>query len=221
MKISDNDKIIYEGLRRGISSQYQGNVNKKELTNSFLALVIPKNLGGMELGLKISTILCEETAALATDMNIIQQLIEIDLLYLSTDHSEKLVARKTLYHTAYLFGIAHEAYRLTLERIKDRKQFDRKIIDNQRPRFQLAEIFSKLEIYRQYYDYVIFTLETNETGCFECAEWFFTVIKDFVTHVLSISLQLHGAYGLTEEAKIQKLYRLYLLHLRTINNWSN
>jgi len=151
------------------------------------------------------------------DLPEINFLDDAVLISLQDERIKQLRSKQFIYHAAYLLGLGRRAQQLAINYTSSRQQFGKKIIENQYPRLNLAESMSKIEVCQNYYDFTIWAIE-NKANCYEfLARNTFDFISETVFSILKLTLHLHGAFGLTEQAEIQRLYRLFALQKCVLN----
>jgi acyl-CoA dehydrogenase len=94
----------------------------------------------------------------------------------------------------------------TLAYVKDRKAFDKRIIDFQNTQFKLAEVKTKLTVARVFVDHCIgLHLQGKlDAATASMAKYWVTDIQG---EVIDEMLQLHGGYGYMNEYPIAQLYK--------------
>ena len=102
-------------------------------------------------------------------------------------------------------GISELALDLTLKYVKERKAFNKRIMDFQNTRFVLAELHTKLEVTRAYVDKCIGLHLAGEldASAASMAKWWASQVQ---CDIVDECLQLHGGYGYMMEYPIAKLY---------------
>ena len=101
---------------------------------------------------------------------------------------------------------AQRAYDITLEWVKDRKAFGKRIIDFQNTRFVLADLWSKLHVGWAHIDHCIARLVEGKLSVQEgaAAKLWHTELQ---WEVVDACLQLHGGAGYMNEYEIARLWR--------------
>lgn len=130
---------------------------------------------------------------------------------------EYISSLQNIYYSAYFLGLAQKACELVMSRLTLRMQFDKKIISYQSPRFNLAAMLTDITVTHSYLDYAIWAVGNKESNFNDISEKAFELAKHSVFSILKTALHLHGAYGLTKEAEIQELYRLFILQSSYMN----
>lgn len=102
-------------------------------------------------------------------------------------------------------AMAEGAFELTLNYVKDRKAFGKRIADFQNTQFKLAELHTKMEVGRTYVDRC---LELHLKGQLDvptaaAAKYFIT---DLQNDIINECVQLHGGYGYMWEYPIARMW---------------
>jgi len=102
-------------------------------------------------------------------------------------------------------GACDYALELTVNYVRERKAFDKRLMDFQNTRFKLAEAKTKLEVTRSFVNDCIVKLEagTLDAATASMAKWWGAEVQN---DVMDECLQLHGGYGFMEEFPISQLY---------------
>lgn len=95
---------------------------------------------------------------------------------------------------------------ITVDYVKNRKAFGRRIADFQHTQFALAELETEIEIGRTFVDSVIVRHMNGEEAVKEVsmAKWWVT---DLLKKTAETCMQLHGGYGYMEEYEIARRFR--------------
>ena len=93
----------------------------------------------------------------------------------------------------------------TINYVRDRKAFGKRIMDHQNTRFKLAEAKTKAEILRSFINDCIARLLRNEldAATASMAKWWGSQTQN---EVMDECLQLHGGYGFMMEYPIARMY---------------
>jgi len=102
-------------------------------------------------------------------------------------------------------GSSQCALRVTLEYVRERKAFGKRVMDFQNTRFRLAEAATKIEILAAFIDRCLEELEAGELTAEKAAmaKWWGTQTQ---CDIVDECLQLHGGYGYMSEYLISELY---------------
>jgi alkylation response protein AidB-like acyl-CoA dehydrogenase len=117
-----------------------------------------------------------------------------------------VLSRVHLRQSGYLVGLAQRAFDLTLAYTKKRRQFDQPIATFQHVSFRLAALSARLHAARQL---VYHQASRHDQGHSEGARTAATLAlaAELARDVTADAMQLHGAYGFTEAAEVQRCYR--------------
>jgi alkylation response protein AidB-like acyl-CoA dehydrogenase len=107
---------------------------------------------------------------------------------------------------AQMIGIARGALDVTLEYVKERKQFSTRLADFQAIQFQLAQAATELEAARLMVYNATRIKDSGEPFTREAAmaKLFASQVCERVT---SLCVELHGGYGYTKDYPVEKFYR--------------
>lgn len=122
------------------------------------------------------------------------------------DGWSRLVAHARVRHAAYLVGSAQGALDLAVSRSLDRHQFGRPIGAFQAPAFRLAELAARIEATRWFVRAAACEADTGD-DCRIRAAQALSMASEVAGATVLAAMQVHGAYGLTEDADIQLYYR--------------
>ncbi len=102
-------------------------------------------------------------------------------------------------------GASECALRVTLDYVRDRKAFGKRIMDFQNTRFKLAECTTKIEILAAFLDQCLVELEDGTLTAERAAmaKWWGSQAQ---CEIVDECLQLHGGYGYMNEYLISELY---------------
>ncbi len=102
-------------------------------------------------------------------------------------------------------GASQCALKATLEYVRERKAFGKRIMDFQNSRFKLAEAATKIELLAAYLDKCLAELEAGNLTAESAAmaKWWGTQTQ---CEIVDECLQLHGGYGYMSEYLISELY---------------
>src|SRR6188768_2783454 len=103
-------------------------------------------------------------------------------------------------------GMIERALRLTIDYVKERKAFGKKIIDFQNTQFELAECKTEATIGRVFHDHCVERHIRHEldTVTASMAKYWLT---DLQNKIVDRCLQLFGGYGYMDEYPISRMYR--------------
>jgi len=103
-------------------------------------------------------------------------------------------------------GMIERALRLTIDYVKERQAFGKKIIDFQNTQFELAECKSEATIGRVFHDHCVERHLRREldTVTASMAKYWLT---DLQNKIVDRCLQLFGGYGYMDEYPISRMYR--------------
>ncbi len=118
----------------------------------------------------------------------------------------RLLAHARLRQAAYLVGLSQAALDLAVRRARDRKQFGQPIGRFQSVAFGLAGNAIRLEAARWLVRATAWEADNGEDVRLHAAQAL-AMTADLSRQLVSASMQVHGAYGTTEEADIQLFYR--------------
>lgn len=116
------------------------------------------------------------------------------------------IGRARVRHAAYLLGMAQRAFDLTLHYTKERRQFGQRIASFQAIAFRLSALAARLEAARLLMHHVAWQSDRQIDSHRQAAE-LLALVGDLVQDVTAEAVQMHGAFGLTETAAIQRFYR--------------
>jgi acyl-CoA dehydrogenase len=114
--------------------------------------------------------------------------------------------RERLIVAVHAQAMIERALALTIDYVKERRAFDKKIIDFQNTQFVLAECKSEATIGRVFHDHCIarYLDGTLDTVTASMAKYWLT---DLQGKIIDRCLQLFGGYGYMEEYPISRMYR--------------
>lgn len=116
------------------------------------------------------------------------------------------LARARIRHAAYLVGLAQGAFDLTLKYTKERRQFGQAIAAFQSVAFRLAALVARIDAARLLTHYVAWRSDRGDDIRGPGAQ-VAALAADLARDVTAEALQLHGAFGFTEDAEPQRYYR--------------
>ncbi|WP_128896679.1 amino acid adenylation domain-containing protein [Longirhabdus pacifica] len=119
---------------------------------------------------------------------------------------KQMEAKMRLRHASILYGLAKGAMDEAVYYTKNRKQFDRTLLNNQHISFTLAAFATSLEAVKIKIDYAVWKEETGHSVYYEATDCLATMI-DLALDITRSSLHFHGAFGLTKQAKIHFYYQ--------------
>ena len=102
-------------------------------------------------------------------------------------------------------AVMEHAYRVTSEYAKERNIFDKKLIDLQHPRFELAEVKTVATIARIFSDFVVSQMIDGKitSDLASMSKWW---ISERQCEIISRCLQLFGGHGYIMEYPIARMY---------------
>jgi butyryl-CoA dehydrogenase len=118
----------------------------------------------------------------------------------------RLLAQARIRHAAYLVGLCQGALDLAVHRARERRQFGQPIGRFQAPAFALAEIATRLEATRWFVYAAAWEADTEADARLSAAQAL-AMAADLARAATSAAMQIHGAYGTTEQADVQLYYR--------------
>ncbi len=116
-------------------------------------------------------------------------------------------ARAWTRQAAYLLGLAAGAHKLAVRRAATRRQFDRPLIHNQAIAFPLARDHINLEALRLLVHRAAWRLDRGEDGTLDATRSL-AYAAELALEVTARAVHVHGAFGLTANAPVQRHYRL-------------
>lgn len=116
------------------------------------------------------------------------------------------LAKAHIRHAAYLVGLSQNALELTIKYTKERQQFERRIASFQSISFRLAALAARIEAARLLAQHTAWRADRGE-GVGRMAAQLLAMAGDLAREVTAESIQMHGAFGLTEEAEPQRYFR--------------
>ena len=118
----------------------------------------------------------------------------------------EVVAGARVRHAAYLIGAAQGALDLAVARAGARQQFGKPIGRFQAIAFRLAELATRLSAAR-WFTYAAAAAHDRRLRAAQAL----ALASDVLGSIVAAAMQIHGAYGLTEDADIQLYYRRAML----------
>ena len=100
---------------------------------------------------------------------------------------------------------ADDAYRMTLQYVRERKAFGQTVADFQNTRFLLAELKTEIQIGRTYVDRCLQLMAENRLDA-QTASMAKYWCSDLQCKVVDACVQLHGGYGFMAEVPIARAY---------------
>lgn len=113
-----------------------------------------------------------------------------------------------LNQASYLLGLATGALNEAIEYVNRRRQFQKKLIENQSISFRLASLLTELHAIDLKIEKTAWCLENKLDNALQSATEDLAYISELALVISRESLHLHGAYGMTKYSKIEKFYRL-------------
>jgi alkylation response protein AidB-like acyl-CoA dehydrogenase len=107
---------------------------------------------------------------------------------------------------AWLVGLAAGAHRHSVLRARERVQFDRPLIEHQVVAFRLAELAARLDAARLCAHRAAWLVDAGRPARLAATEAL-AMAAELALAATREGMQLHGAYGMTEGAVIQRYYR--------------
>ena len=161
-----------------------------------LALAVPRDRGGLGLGLEAELVVCEELGRELVDGGVLDTLAAADATR-RPDAPEAVLAAARLRRAAWLAGLAAACLERAARRTRTRRQFGRPVADNQAVAFTLARLAVHLEAVRA-------LLRGPERAAPA------GILAEAATLALAASreaVHLHGAYGMTGGSPVEGHYR--------------
>jgi len=119
---------------------------------------------------------------------------------------ERARARARIRRAAYLVGLATAAHALTVRHVRQRRQFDRPLADNQAVAFPLAELAIRIEAARRCVRHAAGLDDDGRSGELP-GVGAAAMAAELALDTTRIGIHLHGAFGMTEAASISRFYR--------------
>ncbi|MGQ0825925.1 MAG: acyl-CoA dehydrogenase family protein [Actinomycetota bacterium] len=123
----------------------------------------------------------------------------------SSEYSEFL-ARARLRRAAYLLGIARRAFDMTLAYTRQRRQFGQRISTFQHVSLRLAALAARIEAAGRLLDHVAAEHDRGTSIARQAASTLALTVE-LSRDVTADAIQLHGAFGILEDADVQRYYR--------------
>ena len=118
----------------------------------------------------------------------------------------QIVARARIRHAAYLVGLSQGALDLAVDRASSRRQFGRQIGRFQALAFQLAELATRLEGARLLVRAAAWEADEGRDHRLSAAQAL-GMAADLAGEITAAAVQVHGAYGMTEDCDVQIYHR--------------
>lgn len=118
----------------------------------------------------------------------------------------RVVAHARIRHAAYLIGLCQGALDLAVARSGSRHQFGEPIGKFQAPAFRLAEIATQIEAARWLVRAAAWDADSGQDARLPAAQAL-ALAADLAGATVLAAVQVHGAYGLTEDSDIQLYFR--------------
>jgi acyl-CoA dehydrogenase len=116
------------------------------------------------------------------------------------------LAEERLINAAENLTQAHKAFDITVDFVKQRKAFGKRIADFQNTQFKLAELRTELDLAQSFLDQCVAAHNRDGLGAVDAAE-----VKLYTSEVqgrvVDECVQLHGGAGFMDEYPISRLYR--------------
>jgi alkylation response protein AidB-like acyl-CoA dehydrogenase len=132
--------------------------------------------------------------------NVVGMIGSGNLLYVPA------LARARVRHAAYLVGLCQALFDITLQYTKKRIQFGRPIATFQAIAFRLASFAARIDGARLLTHYAAWQTDQKQ-GSRGLACELLALVGELALEWAAEAIQMHGAYGLTEEAEVQRYYR--------------
>jgi alkylation response protein AidB-like acyl-CoA dehydrogenase len=116
------------------------------------------------------------------------------------------LVRMRVRHAAYLVGLADAAFGLTLRYARERRQFGRPIAGFQAVSFRLAALVTRIVAARLLTQHAAWQGDRG-LDIHAAAAKLLAAAGELARDVTAEGVQLHGAFGMTEAAEIQRYYR--------------
>jgi alkylation response protein AidB-like acyl-CoA dehydrogenase len=114
---------------------------------------------------------------------------------------DQLLDRMRIGQAAEMLGLADRAFQITLEYLRTRVQFGRRIGSFQALQHRAAELYGEIELSRSCVEAALDTLDADPeaTSVSEQASLAKAIVGDTLTRVTKEMIQMHGGIGMTEE----------------------
>ncbi|OQM44146.1 hypothetical protein B6A27_18300 [Anoxybacillus sp. UARK-01] len=129
-----------------------------------------------------------------------------DMVKIEQHELKKILASARLRQASYLLGLSRGALSEAIKYVNIRRQFGKKLIDNQSIGFKLASLLGQLEAAKLKIHYTA-SLDIERDDLIQLATEALAYISELSLQISRESLHLHGAFGMTKLAKIEKYYR--------------
>ena len=116
------------------------------------------------------------------------------------------LAEERLLAGCEFISAAHKAFDITVEFVKQRKAFGKRVADFQNTQFKLAEMRTELDIATSYLDQCVAAHNEAKLTAVDAAK-LKLYISELQGRVVDECLQLHGGAGFMDEYPISRLYR--------------
>jgi len=163
---------------------------------------------------KLAILLGEEEAVLAEEPNLLAvETVDRTRSYATygggseTPLGEGSGARLRIAVAAELLGLCQRALELTVEYVKQRKQFDRPVGSFQAVAHRAAEMFRHTESLRSAVYYAAWAADAQPALLGEAAALAAAAAVEGGREVTAAAIQLHGGIGFTWEADLHWLYK--------------
>lgn len=107
---------------------------------------------------------------------------------------------------AQALGIAQGALDVTLEYVKNRKQFGKAIAEFQAPAFELAQMKTRIDAARFLVYNAAYRRETGKSSSVEAAQAKYFA-SETAMYVTTKAVQLHGGYGYLQDYPVERMMR--------------
>ncbi|MDJ0287724.1 MULTISPECIES: acyl-CoA dehydrogenase family protein [Bacillus] len=190
-------------------NQYLSNV---EQINQFLLVVnnnvyrLPKNASGIEIK-EVKNI--SNTRISKVSLNNVQLFYE-NLVSIDEINFKQILGRARLRQAAYLIGLSEGALVEGINYTNRRKQFDKKLIENQSISSVFASLLAQLEGAQLKLEHTAWLDEQNK-NIFEEGTKILALVAEIALDISRKSLHFHGAFGMTKLSKIEEYYRFIAL----------
>ncbi len=109
-------------------------------------------------------------------------------------------------HAAYLVGLAQGSFDGALRYAKERRQFGQPIARLQSVGFRLAALATRIEAARHLTHFAAWRIDQGEDARLTAVQAL-AMAGDLARDVTKQAVQVHGAYGMTEQSDAQRYYR--------------
>jgi alkylation response protein AidB-like acyl-CoA dehydrogenase len=120
-------------------------------------------------------------------------------------HAMERLPTERMAIACYATALSAAAVEWTLDYVRDRELFGKRLVDLQNTRFAMAEMTTEVEMAQAYVDQAVLALNSGRLTAVDAAKakWWST---ELLQRVLTRCLQLHGGYGYTREYPICRAF---------------